>query len=370
MSLSGNLGFVSLDEVLRLLNRSKQRGAVEVQGGTTKGRVFVDRGSISLATMFPDEQLRDHLAKSGLIDGDDSGATTALLREMTVETIHQLGLIGESFAVVEDQTSPYKNDTPFELEELLADVRQRLTDWADVSQVVTDLEAMIRLRRDLGERDRVTIEKESWRLLSEVGHGASVRRLAEQLGTTEFWAARVAAGMIEDNLLTLEAGAAPVVIEEPVPVWEESAPARAEPPTREEEISARGEPSTWEEIAGPSPLVADPVYAEAHGIDHQEQVFQEPEGDTSADVAADHTESQAEKGEVDPDQSWWSEPEREAAAMEAEAAAAASEEVEEDTEAFLEKVFSELEPTDTADEGYGLLRRRRMGALRDFSNDS
>ncbi len=377
MSLSGNLGFVSLDEVLRLLNRSKQRGAVEVQGGKTKGRIFVDRGSVSLATLFTNEQLRDHLAKSGLVDGGDSGAITALLREMTVETIHQLGLLGESFAVVEDQTSPYHNDTPFELEELLADVRQRLTDWTDVSQVVTDLEAMIRMRRDLGERDRVTVEKESWRLLSEVGHGASVRRLAEELGTTEFWAARVAAGMIEDDLLTLEAGTAAEVIEEPAPVWEEAAPAMAEPttreeesPTREVETAAGAEPSTWEEVAGPSPLVADPVYAEARGDDQQEGVFQEPEAESSAHAAVDDTESEAERAEVDPDQSWWSEPEREAAAMEAEAGAAATEEIEEDTEAFLEKVFSELEPTDTADEGYGLLRRRRMGALRDFSNDS
>ena len=47
-------------------------------------------------------------------------------------------------------------------------------------------------------------------------------------------------------------------------------------------------------------------------------------------------------------------------------------EVEEDTEAFLEKVFSELEtPEDEPEEeGYGLLRRRRMGAIRDHSSDA
>jgi hypothetical protein len=46
--------------------------------------------------------------------------------------------------------------------------------------------------------------------------------------------------------------------------------------------------------------------------------------------------------------------------------------VEGDTEAFLEKVFSELESTDESEteEGHGLLRRRRMGTLRDFSSDS
>lgn len=365
MSLSGNLGFVSLDEVLRLLNRSKQKGVVEVQGGNTRGRVFVDRGSVSLATTFTDEQLHEHLARSGLTGSDNSVATTALLREMTVESIHQLGLHGESFEVNEDQPSPFPNGTPFDLEELLVDVRQRLTDWADVSQVVTDLEALIRLRRDLGDRDRVTIEKESWSLLSEVGPGASVRKLAEQLGTTEFWAARVAAGMIEDDLLTLDAVATSRVAEEPAPVWDEPAPARAEA------AAAQEEPSSWEEIAGPTPLVADTdaVYATADG--DAGQVFEELADETPTEVAAEHDEAVIAAGEVDPNESWWNEPEREVAAKESEAAAAsATDEVEEDTEAFLEKVFSELEPTDTSDEGYGLLRRRRMGVLRDFSNDA
>jgi hypothetical protein len=46
--------------------------------------------------------------------------------------------------------------------------------------------------------------------------------------------------------------------------------------------------------------------------------------------------------------------------------------VEGDTEAFLEKVFSELDSSEpeSEEEGYGLLRRRRMGSLRDFSSDS
>ena len=48
--------------------------------------------------------------------------------------------------------------------------------------------------------------------------------------------------------------------------------------------------------------------------------------------------------------------------------------VEEDTEAFLEKVFSELDDSsdekEDQEEGYGLLRRRRMGAIRDIAGDA
>ncbi len=49
-------------------------------------------------------------------------------------------------------------------------------------------------------------------------------------------------------------------------------------------------------------------------------------------------------------------------------------EVEDDTEAFLEKVFSELDDSsdeeEGEEEGYGLLRRRRMGAFKDSSGDA
>lgn len=350
MSLSGNLGFVSLDEVLRLLSRSKQRGAVDVRGVNTRGRIFVDRGFVVLATMLTDEQLRQHLAKSGLTDVEDPAVTT-LLREMTVETIYMLGLHGESFEVIEDEASPHPNPTPFELEELLVDARQRLSDWAEVSGVVTDLDAVIRLRRDLGERDRVTIEKDSWRLLSEMGHGASVRMLAEELGTTEFWTARVAAGMIEEGLFALEPTEA---TGSPAPVWEEPAPARVEPVSREETTDS-------------SPVVTEdqPIYPSAEEGDDRGQVFEEPAEETHSPIASDDAQTESTR-QPDPDQSWWSEPEREPVAEDDDS----TDEVEEDTEAFLEKVFSELEPTEPTDEGFGLLRRRRMGALRDFSNDA
>ena len=74
--------------------------------------------------------------------------------------------------------------------------------------------------------------------------------------------------------------------------------------------------------------------------------------------------------DVDADKSWWEEPSDETD----EAPSAGDDEdgeVEEDTEAFLEKVFSELDSSDEdSDEGYGLLRRRRLGAMRDIARDS
>jgi len=49
VALSGNLGFVPLDEVLRLLTRSDQRGSVDVRGEDIRGRIFICKKGISIA---------------------------------------------------------------------------------------------------------------------------------------------------------------------------------------------------------------------------------------------------------------------------------------------------------------------------------
>ena len=70
MYLSGNLGFVSLDEVLRLLTHSGQEGCVDVRSEQVRGRIFITKGGIALATTSDDEDLQRLLVKSGLVEDD------------------------------------------------------------------------------------------------------------------------------------------------------------------------------------------------------------------------------------------------------------------------------------------------------------
>ncbi len=363
MSLSGNLGFVSLDEVLRLLNRSNQRGMVEVKGDGMDGRIFFDRGGVTLATTFEDEELQAHIARSETPEGT---AMSALLREMAVETLHQLAAHGRTFDVVEQRSASLGASTPFDLEELLADARRRYDEWAEVSSVVTDLDTLLKMQRDLGERDRVTVDRDSWRLLSEIGSGASVRTLARHLGTTDFWAARVAAGLVGDELLGLNsatvAAAAPTA--EAPTAWSDPVEHTLPAESAGYEPEQRGE-TTYEPADYETPsLETDAFEPEA---DTEEFAAAEPVfAETPLTDEAPSAEPDGEAPDVDPNASWWTEPEPETSA----AADEAAEEVEEDTEAFLEKVFSGLDASEAPEEGYGLLRRRRLGALRDLSNDS
>lgn len=366
MSLSGNLGFVPIDEVLRLLTRSNQQGAVEVTGNGLRGRVFVGRGGVDLATTSTDSELHRHLVNSGMADESVlrriiSGETTLaalaeanqemidLLREMSVESLFQISRRGEDFEVHENLTSPYSSPKTFDLEALLADARDREREWDKVTEVIPDLTGPISFRRDLGQREEVTVRADDWKVLSEVGTGSSVADIADRLGTTRFWTARIAARLAKSELVELASHV----------------------PAEDAADTFAGE-DDYEE-ASPS--------APAPFADRDERFTEGYETPTPADANSwDDTDD--ETAETDPDQSWWEEP----AEAEGEALSETPEEgslipaaehddrsteVEEDTEAFLEKVFSELDSSEPeTEEGHGLLRRRRMGTLRDFSSDS
>jgi hypothetical protein len=356
------LGFVPLDEVLRLLTRARQQGSVDVTGNGIHGRVFVGRGGVDLATTYDNDDLHRQLVNSGYADekalnrittGETTLAAIAesntdlieLLREMTVESLYQITTRGSDFHVREGATTPYASPKSFELEALLHDTDERRREWAKVSEIVPDLTGNIRFCRDLGEREEVTIKSDDWKVLSELGAGSSVAEIADHLGTTEFWTARVTARLVNNELVILGAKpqAEPEVVEETYPVG---------------------------------------AVVDTEPVDE----YADYEAEKTAEAFDTEIEPVAESSEEDDhhDESWWREPERESEAeneddyrtseVESEIPSADSDDasdVEEDTEAFLEKVFSELDnPEPEVEEGHGLLRRRRMGTLRDFSSDS
>ncbi|HWB87902.1 MAG TPA: DUF4388 domain-containing protein [Acidimicrobiia bacterium] len=365
MSLSGNLGFVPIDEVLRLLTRSNQQGAVEVSGSGLRGRVFVGRGGVDLATTSTDSELHRHLVNSGIaeesvlrriISGETTLAALAeanqdmidLLREMSVESLHQISRHGDEFEVHENQGSPYASPKSFDLEALLADARDRERDWEKVSEVIPDLTGPISFRRDLGQREEVTVRADDWKVLSEIGAGSSVADIADRLGTTNFWTARVTARLAKGELIEL-------------------APAASEP-----EYFADDYQDEVHEVHEVDEVEEAPTAPEPYT--YRDDVFAPSEAEEAASEQAPEAEA-VEDEHVDADESWWEEPDDHQASPTSEIPVAGqderSAEVEEDTEAFLEKVFSELDTSEPeAEEGHGLLRRRRMGSLRDFSSDS
>ena len=387
MALSGNLGFVPLDEVLRLLMRSDQRGSVEVRGEDIRGRVFVGKKGIALATTAEDRDLHKHLVNSGYVDDVFlrkvvSGQSTFsdlleresdiidLLREITIESLYHLGVKGATFEVTEGAATAYGSPRPFELEAALDDSRRRADEWATVHETIADLDATIRMNRDAGDLDEIKLNREAWRLLCELGSGASVAAIAERLGTTEFWIAKVAAELTERHLLSLGEGwseqpspepAQPVGIDVP------ASPADSWWVEPQEETAAEvGAESTEQPIFEDSePVAFEPAEAEAF-----EPVAEEVKGSRFGHfVRSNQTDEHIETDDSfapatetgDQEESYSETPQ-----FDADVEAPVEPDVEEDTEAFLEKVFSQLDVNGKADveeEGHGLLRRRRMGSV-------
>jgi len=388
VALSGNLGFVPLDEVLRLLMRSDQRGSVEVRGEDIRGRVFVSKKGIALATTAEDRDLHKHLVNSGYVDDvflrkvvsgessfsdlhDRETAIIDLLREITIESLYHLGVKGATFEVAEGAVTAYGSPRPFELEAALDDSRRRADEWANVNETIADLDATIRMNRDAGDVDEIKLNREAWRLLCELGSGASVAAIAERLGTTEFWIAKVAAEMTDRQLLSLGEEWSEQPAPEPAQSVSIDAPAaRADSwwvePQEEAVAEIEGETSDQPIFEDTAPVAFEPAEAEAF-----EPVTDEAKGSrfghfvksNQVDEPFAETEESFAPATENGDQE---ESYSETPAFDATVEAAVEPDVEEDTEAFLEKVFSQLDVNGKADveeEGHGLLRRRRMGSV-------
>ncbi len=397
MALSGNLGFVPLDEVLRLLMRSDQRGSVDVRGEDIRGRIFIGKKGISLATTAEDRDLHKHLVNSGYVDdgllrkvvsgeatfsdlGDRESSIIDLLREMTIESLYHLNVKGATFEVAEGASSPYGSPRPFELEAALDDSRRRADEWATVHQVIGDLDSTIRMNRDPGDLEEIKINREAWRLLCELGSGASVKLMAERLGTTEFWIAKVAAELADQELLILTEEFVEELTPEPYAVPYATDVPEDKGPSESWWVEPEDEETTAEATEIPVAEVTETPAAEYTDTPAADE-SEEPAGTGSTSrfghfvraatgqepIAAPVESFEAPEPEADAFPDVYAEvPSSEPAAEVAEADAEGVEGVEEDTEAFLEKVFSQLEVNGQADieeEGHGLLRRRRMGSV-------
>ncbi len=340
MSLTGNLDVFPLEEVLRLLARSRKTGCLRVDGLGFQGRVFMANGAVTLAMTGSDEEFRRQLVASGLVGATDlrqveaGSATLAevatagisdFVREQVVESLYRIRKPGTgAFDFVVDLSPRYPTGQAFDVEVAVAEADRRANEWAEIEAVVADLDLAYRMTPEIPDNEEVTLTSSAWKILAGLGGGATVRQIAATLGSTEFRAARDLAELVRRHLA------------EPVPADGEVTP-EAEPMP---ETAPASHDESWFSVAEPETAPAATPTAEASP---------EPE------PAAEATEG------------WWETQGAEEAAPVAEAGS--------DSDRFLESVFSQLDTDeedapsgDDGDEGgfnMGLLRRRRMGVLRD-----
>ena len=402
MSLTGKLEIFPMPEVLRLLSRSKKTGCLRVDNGMLDGRVYLDGGAISFANTEDDDRVRRALVNAGLAtddslrsiagtdtpvtealaEGVDPSAVTDFVRELVVESLYRIRKpgVGEfEFAV--DLSPVFRTGQQFDTEVAVAESDRRAAEWADVLSVISDLDAPVRMVRSLPDENSVTIAAPTWEVLASLEGGTSTRDLAERTGLSQFRAARELSGLIRSELVEIvpervsnDDGYRPPVIER-TPIIERAedlAPESDEP----DATGPAWDDAPWESTEGaveeaPTEEPSGDWFAEAAGerarSDEDASTFETSDTEVGADD--DREEPAADGG-------WW------ATAVDS-SEETSNDDSADDTDSFLESVFSQLndvseEPEETEGDEHddetgfsmGLLRRRRMGtAARDLTND-
>jgi hypothetical protein len=224
MSLNGNLEVFPLEEVLRLLARSRKTGCLRIESTGVQGRIFLNGGAMALATVAADDELRRRLIASGLIEEHDlrkvevsgapisgalaGGATPAALsdfvREESVEGLYRIRRSGRgSFDFLMELSPRYPTGQSFDAEVIVSESDRRALEWEDVESVLPSMETVLRMVPSLSSDDSVTLSPSTWQILAALGGGSSISQIGRTLGWSDFRSAREMAALFRNGLVTL-----------------------------------------------------------------------------------------------------------------------------------------------------------------------
>lgn len=376
MALTGNIEVFPLQEVLRLLARSGKDGCLRIEAGGDQGRIYLVDGALTLATTSTDREILDQIVAAGIVDRSrisDTGDIvlpevlapsrqvsdlTDFVREHVVESLYRIRRPRSgSFEFLVDAASRFRTGQTFDAEVAVGEADRRAAEWAEIERTIDDLHRHVQMVSELPDSE-VTVNSATWRVLSSLKGGASIADIAARLGLTEFRCAREVAGLMRAGLLE------PVPFGTPAPStgWADLPPVtQVEAPVELEEPLTADEPETpWESLPASQPVEAEADWR-AFPWGDAPVVDETPEDGAGFDDSDEEAEEEPATGR---DGGWWAEAMGEPAHRD-------------DTDTFLESVFSELgesekaspeaseDEVDEEETGFsmGLLRRRRMGPM-------
>lgn len=224
MSLNGNLESFPLEEVLRLLARSRKTGCLRVETEGLQGKVFVASGDVAFATTRGDEELRSDLLRAGLVretdwpevesrnqnvaqalaTGVEPPTLSAFIKEQVVEALYRLRRAGHgSFEFIAELQPRYDTGQRLEVEMVVEESQRRMAQWAEIESVIPGMGFRLRMATTLPGDREITISPDTWRLLAALNGEGTVSGLAERLGSSEFQVARALAALVRAELLTV-----------------------------------------------------------------------------------------------------------------------------------------------------------------------
>lgn len=394
MSLTGHLDVFPLEEVLRLLARSYKSGCLRVDSPDLHGRVYLNNGSLALATVGSDEDLRRQLIASRLVteealrsaevggkglndvaSGAGSGQDLGdFFREEVVESLYRIRKPGRGQFVFNVDVAPrYRADTAFDVELCVAEADRRAAEWADIESVIPTIDLSLRISPEAPNGEPVTLAPNTWRLVAAFEGSGSIRSLGDKLGMSRFRVAKDLTALVRSGLLEpassipLEAPTVPPAYGDfaptaPAAAWHEPVEVTPAPAMAEQEAQPyQAEEPGYGTVRFGQPEAVEPVY----------NPFDAPEPAVQAPVDESFVKPAEPRGPV-PDsynQGWWTEPVEAEDTSEGQPGSSGDPKSPGDpSDSFLDRVFSQLEENPEGETPpqvniHGFLKRRRMSSI-------
>ncbi|MBW3576853.1 MAG: DUF4388 domain-containing protein [Actinobacteria bacterium] len=251
--MRGDLSEISLADLLRGLSSANATGALHIEGRTGPARIFIRDGAVYwAASPAPRAQLGARLVGAGFIAEDEleavlteqrrAGRRTKLgallvergsvsrdvirvfVQEQILDAVFDLARWhGGRYEFFRGDAAPEDLPVQIPVQPLLVESARRLVEWERILAVIPSLDAVPDFVPDAAST-QVSLEPDDFTVLANVDGQRSVRELAQDLGYSEFEAARLVYGLTLLGIIGVHHdGGTPAVARAPV-----AEPARTE----------------------------------------------------------------------------------------------------------------------------------------------
>ena len=227
--LEGKLTDFSLTEVFQLLALTRKSGTLNINAGTSRGRIVFADGEICFAVADVErEAVGTRLVQAGLatreeviavLEAERAGGQSGNLSQALLEAIDiaaesreaflRSSIADAVFELMRLEEASFAFDTSRRggaptvtvgTVELVAEGERRLGEWAAIREQIPSPEAVLAINPHVGAGGR-SVTADQWSVLALIDGRRNVRDLIGLSGKGEFTTTRLLAGMVIDGLI-------------------------------------------------------------------------------------------------------------------------------------------------------------------------
>lgn len=234
MALKGNLKDFSLTQLLNLINLARKTGALSLTNRQETATLYFKEGRMIYASRDGQvDDLTTILLNAGKITEEHARAIRARaqissdkelalllvnanyisqrdilqsVRKHMLDVVYPLFTWEEGTFRFEPNQLPdaQKVTVPVELETIILEGSRRLREWEMLQEEVPDLDASLKFaKRPETSLKKISLSANEWRVISFIDPRNSIRRIAAQVGLSDFEIRRIVYGLLSAGLVEI-----------------------------------------------------------------------------------------------------------------------------------------------------------------------